>query len=108
MKQIKKMVETTIYVADDGTEFDDEWDCVCHEEQEFFDSIHMIGKYGKKVYNYFEAMVFSIDSIEQITKLKNYALKYEVPTSDLENVTEKGVYVWSASKKAFYKYPENF
>lgn len=108
MKQIKKMVEITVYVADDGTEFGNEWDCMCHDEQKFYDSIHMLGKFGKKVYNYFDALVFSINSIEQIERLKYYALKYEASESVLENVTEKGVYVWDAKKKGFYKYPENF
>jgi hypothetical protein len=53
-------------------------------------------------------MIFSIDSMEQITILKDYAHKSEAPASELEKVTGKGVYIWNNDEKAFCKYPENF
>ena len=106
MKKIDKMVPTTIYVADDGTEFSDAWDCVTYENNCFYESIHALGKDGKKVFHYYELIFFSIDSINQITKLKNYARENEIPKSELERVTEKGIYVWNG--KAFCKYPEDF
>lgn len=111
MKQIEKTITKIVYVADDGTEFDDTWGCEYYEECIFLETIHALGIEFMPATDVGNIAIFTISNKDQIKTLKKYSEYDEELTARLKFVTDVGIYVLKENDDGdlcFYKYPENF
>lgn len=110
MEKINKKIEIDMYVASDGTEFDDEWDCLVYEERQLCKQIHAIGAYAYQASSLDSTIVFCIDDEETLEFYK------EILKNNYCNDTSRGkpdaeigkIYVYNDTKKEFVEYPSQF
>lgn len=103
MERKTKMIETDIYVAFDGTEFYNEWDCLRYEEENFCESIQAIDFDGKIVDSIDDAAIFTITNKKQIKILNELCRKF-----CCQKVLDEGIYVWNDDEGYFVKYFDSY
>lgn len=99
-----------IYIADDGKEFDNKFDCEDYEwklAHPYLNDICIYGKYNKKIYD-----IFSLDTYNAVKKV---VVTNENALSDLkelaeycgficyEDIVECGKWIFDEDKEAFVK-----
>lgn len=102
---------TVMYVAFDGKQFDDEWDCRDYEwrcaHEKFLDKIEFYDADGIRVFDYFsgnaynsvvEVVVKDKDLIPELLELVDYT-----GFCNYADITSEGVWVWDDWNEAFIK-----
>lgn len=99
-----------IYIADDGTEFDNKYDCEDYEwEKEHSNilSVHFYDKNGHRLHScfteedYMRIVKIVIDTKEEINDL--WALADYTGFCNLRDVTEVGTWLWHDEPGTFVK-----
>ena len=106
------MMEITRYVADDGTEFETEEECIIHELNPLFDALNAT---GFKAFNYYHELLFNDDcfieldnmyylnipNIEAKNLLTTIIDKLEYSPDIIYGITDPGIYYYDEVREKF-------
>lgn len=101
----------TIYIADDGTHFDDFWECEFHEwrmKHPYLRDVHVYDKTGQEITDMFsnddaydygtKVVVTSEDGVKDFIEYAEH-----MGYCDFEDITEVGEWIWSIEDQKFRK-----